>query len=460
MQNFTTYFACPSQDKNTSVAAAVKRALVHAGIHLYNEMEAMKVAILAWLPKTPQEEIQEALATLKTYDLRIIILNLQPSLHDAVKWLLLKSGASDIIDWTGNEESLATFIKLRMERWAVVENILQMEEIKNHLVGESICWKKLLRKIIETAYYTSANMLICGESGTGKEATASLLHLVDQRQNKPSMVLLDCTTISPELSGSEFYGHEKGAFTNAIATREGAFELANNGTLFLDEMGELPLTMQAGLLRVIQEKTFKRVGSNNWRSTAFRLVAATNRDLKKEIEAGRFRNDLYYRIASSVFVLPTLHERREDIPELIRHFLRSELKTVVAPDIDPLLMSYLVHKKYPGNIRELKQLVAQIAMRYTGQGFIAAGDLPEEQIPCTEELANVQSNQNSSLHQSLKMAIASGKDLAKIKSDIALMAMEIALEESGGNLKIAARKLNVEVRTLQYIRQKNNGANV
>src|SRR5262249_683962 len=149
-----------------------------------------------------------------------------------------------------------------------------------------------------------------GESGTGKELIARLIHDLDSRPGKPPLVVVDCTTIVPGLSGSEFFGHERGAFTGAINTRDGAFALANGGTLFLDEIGELPQPMQAELLRVIQERKYKRVGSNAWQHTDFRLVSATNMDLESGVAKGAFRGDLYYRIAGWVCRTPPLRERK------------------------------------------------------------------------------------------------------------------------------------------------------
>src|SRR5678816_1272096 len=140
--------------------------------------------------------------------------------------------------------------------------------------------------------------LIAGESGTGKELVARLIHALDRREPKGPFVVLDCTTVSPELAGSEFFGHERGAFTTAVTAREGAFAMADGGTLFLDEVGELPLTLQAELLRVIQERVYKRVGSNIWKQVNFRLICATNRNLLEEEARGAFRRDFYYRLAA------------------------------------------------------------------------------------------------------------------------------------------------------------------
>src|SRR6185295_226461 len=147
----------------------------------------------------------------------------------------------------------------------------------------------------------------------GKELLARVIHALDPRPDKGELVVLDCTTIVPELSGSEFFGHERGAYTGAVGPRDGAFALAHGGTLFLDEIGELPLALQAQLLRVVQEGTYKRVGGNAWHKASFRLVCATNRDLKEEVARGRFRGDLYHRLATNASRLPPLRDRVEDI---------------------------------------------------------------------------------------------------------------------------------------------------
>ena len=182
-----------------------------------------------------------------------------------------------------------------------------------------------MHQIVEVAHFCDSTVLITGESGTGKEQVCRLVHALDRRPDKRDLVVVDCTTIARELSGSEFFGHERGAFTGAVAARDGAFALADGGTLFLDEVGELPAPLQAELLRVIQEHTFKRVGSNTWQTTRFRLVCATNRDLLDEVARGRFRQDLYYRIAGWSRRLPPLRERPEDILPLAEHFIAATL---------------------------------------------------------------------------------------------------------------------------------------
>ena len=236
-------------------------------------------------------------------------------------WDLLRAGASDILVWS-NAETTAREIKARFERWRSIEHLMEEPVVSELVVAKSPVWRTVLRDVAEIARFSDSTVLLLGESGTGKEVVARLIHLLDPRPDKRDLVILDCSSITPELSGSEFFGHERGSFTGASSERQGAFALANGGTLFLDEIGELPLPLQAQLLRVIQERTYKRVGGNVWQRTAFRLVCATNRDLQELVRCGGFRSDLYYRIAGCICHLPPLRERLEDIVPLAEHFLR------------------------------------------------------------------------------------------------------------------------------------------
>lgn len=239
----------------------------------------------------------------------------------------------------------------------------------------------MLPQIVEVATFNDSSILITGESGTGKELFAQLVHTLDKRANKGQLVVCDCTTIVPELSGSEFFGHKRGAFTGAIAARQGAFALADSGMLFLDEVGELTLNLQAELLRVIQERTYKRVGGNTWQKTDFRLVFATNRNLFEEQAKDRFRRDFYYRIATWTCQLPSLTERREDILLLAKHFI-SQLRPDVPPELDDPVRQYLMVREYPGNVRDLKQLITRMIQHHVGPGAITVGDIPEMERPC------------------------------------------------------------------------------
>jgi transcriptional regulator with GAF, ATPase, and Fis domain len=371
------------------------------------------------------------------------------ALSDGGAWRLLQAGASDVFAWNHSSDPTSE-IAARLDRWETIDRLLISPLVQDSLVGKGSVWTSKLREIIEVAYFTDASVLIMGESGTGKELVARLIHSLDQRPHKRGLVVLDCTTVVPELSGSEFFGHERGAFTGAVTAREGAFALADGGTLFLDEVGELPLALQAELLRVVQEGTYKRVGSNTWQHTEFRLVCATNRDLQHAVAQGEFRHDLYYRIATWVCKLPPLRERPEDILPLVHHFLR-ELRPDEEPlELDEPVRQYLLTRPCPGNIRDLKQLVARISHRHVGSGPITVGDIPAEERP-SAELGPVQWRDDS-FERSIRRAVSLGVGLKEIGHAAEETAIRIAVTDEDGNLQRAARKLGVTDRTLQMRR--------
>jgi transcriptional regulator with GAF, ATPase, and Fis domain len=308
-------------------------------------------------------------------------------------------------------------------------------------------------------YFTDASVLIMGETGTGKELVARLIHSLDPRaKDQEELVILDCSTIVPELAGSEFFGHERGAFTGALMAREGAFALANGGTLFLDEVGELPLPLQVQLLRVIQEGTYKKIGSNTWKTTHFRLVCATNRDLSEEVAKGRFRADLFYRIATWSFRLPPLRERKEDVLPLALHFLESYCPQENPPlDIDEPLRHYLLQRDYPGNIRELMQLMHRLGSRHVGPGPITLGDIPENERRGNMVFPNEW--HDARFEQSIRDALMLGygiKEIGRITSDTVI---RIVLREEDGNLQRAAKRLGITDRALQ-LRQASQRSNL
>lgn len=387
---------------------------------------------------------------------RVLAVSLTASeLANGAIWALLKSGASDVFAWDHSPEP-AREIAARFERWQEVDRIIQSPLVRENLVGQSPAWIRVLRQIVEVACFTDASVLITGESGTGKELIARLIHTLDARKNKRDLVVSDCTTIVPELSGSEFFGHERGAFTGAVTARDGAFALADGGTLFLDEVGELPPTLQAELLRVVQEHSFKRVGSNTWQKTDFRLVCATNRNLMDEQAKGLFRSDLYYRIAACCCHLPPLRERREDILPLVRHFIECQ-RPDNPPEIDAAVRDYLLTREYHGNVRELEQLIKRMLLRHVGPGPITVGDIPEDERPTDGfELADWRGNE---FDQAIGLALQRGIGLKEIGRAAEDIAERIALEEAEGNLQRAAAKLGVTDRALQIRRaaRKQNG---
>lgn len=368
-------------------------------------------------------------------------------LEPAVIWSLLNAGAADVFAWERRKQP-AQEIAARFERWEKVDEIVQSPLVKENLAGQSSVWIRSLRQVVEVATFTDSSVLLTGESGTGKELFAQLVHTLDRRVDKGSLVVCDCTTIVPELSGSEFFGHERGAFTGAIAARKGAFGMADSGTLFLDEVGELPLLLQAELLRVIQERTYKRVGGNSWQKTNFRLVCATNRNLFQEQAKERFRRDFYYRIASWTCHLPTLSERREDILVLAKHFI-AQLRPDDPPELDDAVRQYLLEREYPGNVRDLKQLITRMIQHHVGPGPITAGDVPEIERPCGDRS---EYSYETELEIAVRSAVTLGASLKEIERAAGNLAEKIVIEEEQGNLQRAAVRLGVSDRALQIRR--------
>jgi transcriptional regulator with GAF, ATPase, and Fis domain len=361
-------------------------------------------------------------------------------------WELLRAGASDVFSWSDPEGS-ARQVAERLRRWQTIDELVECRHVQDFLVGDSPAWQAVLRDAVEVARFTDAAVLITGESGTGKERVAQLIHELDPRPNKQRLVVLDCSTVVPSLSGSEFFGHEKGAFTGASAVREGAFELADGGTLFLDEVGELPVTLQAELLRVIQEGTFKRVGSNTWRKSAFRLVCATNRDLATEQARGTFRNDFYYRIAGCTLHLPSLRERAEDILPLFRHFFRQLHPDRKPPELEGAVRDLLVSRAYPGNVRDLRSLVLRIIHRHLGAGFVTVGDIPDQERPADGQAAA--GWRDHGFEDSIRRGLDLGARLEEITAAAADVAMRLAVAREGGDLKRAAQLLGVPDRAVR-----------
>jgi transcriptional regulator with GAF, ATPase, and Fis domain len=233
------------------------------------------------------------------------------------------------------------------------------DEIDSNLIGKSAAWQKVLRQI-ELVAESDATVLVTGESGTGKELIARAIHEQSRRREKP-FVRVNCAAIAPELFESEFFGHKRGAFTGAHLDRLGRFGTADGGTILLDEVGEIPLGLQGKLLRVLQEGQYERVGEDRTRSVNVRVIAATNRDLVKEIEAGHFRQDLYYRLSVFPIHVQPLRERLEDVAVLAEHFLRKlswrDSSSARAIKLDAENIRALEDYHYPGNVRELENII-------------------------------------------------------------------------------------------------------
>jgi formate hydrogenlyase transcriptional activator len=266
------------------------------------------------------------------------------------------------------------------------ENVCLQEDLPDEINFEEIVGKsKALRRVlakVETVAPTDSTVLIYGETGTGKELIARAIHNLSSRHSN-AIVKLNCAAIPTGLLESELFGHEKGAFTGAIAQRVGRFELANRGTVFLDEVGEIPLELQTKLLRVLQEREFERLGSTRTIRSDARLVAATNRDLAAMVQEQRFRSDLYYRLNVFPIHVPALRERQEDIPLLVRHFVQHFVKRMnrTIDTIPSETMSALVRYPWPGNIRELQNLIERAVILSSGPVLrVPLKDLPNRPV--------------------------------------------------------------------------------
>jgi DNA-binding NtrC family response regulator len=244
----------------------------------------------------------------------------------------------------------------------------------DEIVGTSSAYRTLL-KLIEMVAPTDSTVLIQGETGTGKELIAREIHKASRRKDQP-LVRVNCASIPKELYESEFFGHVRGAFTGAIKDRIGRFEAANGGTLFLDEIGEIPINLQSKLLRALQEKQYERVGDERTRRADVRIIAATNRDLKQEVAAGRFREDLYYRLNVFPVLAAPLRERREDIPLLARYFVETLVKELKCPKprLTEAGVARLQNYDWPGNIRELRNVIERAII--VARGKALEFDLP------------------------------------------------------------------------------------
>jgi sigma-54 specific flagellar transcriptional regulator A len=302
-----------------------------------------------------------------------------------------------------------------------------------------------VKSMIEKVAPTEASVLILGESGTGKELVARALHRMSDRANKP-FVPVNCGAIPKELLESELFGHEKGAFTGAIATRIGRFELADEGTLFLDEIGDMDFNMQVKLLRVLQEKTFERVGSNKSQKTDIRIIAATHRNLEKAIADGDFREDLYYRLNVFPIEMPPLRDRCEDIPALASSMINRLANERGVFSLQTSALNAMMQYSWPGNVRELNNLIERLRILYPGKE-VRAEDLPEAftQNISLEKLQEIplQIEANTAINLSTE-----DFNLKEHLQEIELNFIKQALRESQGVVAQAAKHLNLRRTTL------------
>ncbi len=333
----------------------------------------------------------------------------------------------------------------------------QSPELFRSLVGNSRATTRV-RKMIEQVAPTEATVLVLGESGTGKEVVARNIHYYSKRRSKP-FVPINCGAIPSELLESELFGHEKGSFTGAIGARQGRFELAQGGTIFLDEIGDMPLSMQVKLLRVIQERSFERVGSNKSIKSDVRIVAATHRNLESHIKEGKFREDLYYRLNVFPVEMPRLRDRVEDLPLLINELItRLEHEKNASVRLTPAAVMALCNYSWPGNVRELANLMERMTILHP-HGLVDVKDLPAKIVPDRQSVpdqtmvTDVEDNENMAGMPSLPMLSEprlprDGIDLKQHLTDIEVSLIEQALDDCNGVVAHAAKKLQIRRTTL------------
>jgi DNA-binding NtrC family response regulator len=328
---------------------------------------------------------------------------------------------------------------LRQQRFKdrSLEDISESEEgLKPQLIGNSPAWIEIFKNIGRVAA-TDVGVLLLGESGTGKEVVARAIH-ENSARSRHSFIILNCAALPPELLESELFGHERGAFTGAIAQKRGKFEAADRGTIFLDEIGELPLSLQPKLLRVLQEHTFERVGGTASIHADVRVIAATNRPLEDDVEQKTFRADLFYRLNAFTVSLPPLRERQSDILPLAEYFLaryakRNQIASAgLAADSIVALQSYT----FPGNVRELEHLIERVAVKAGGRAITA------EQIQ--EELAKAKRPAPGAFDTQAAIGMPFHEAVASWERHL----IEQALKASNGNKSDAARRLQIHRRLL------------
>jgi two-component system, NtrC family, response regulator AtoC len=396
----------------------------------------------------------EALRALKTRYPRLPVLMLTATRNVEVVVSAMQAGAYDYFTKPVERTKLLTTVRNAIEKHRLSIRLGQLERQASGkgysaILGKSTAMQSVFREV-ERVSTSDITVLIHGESGTGKELVARALHEQSARKNG-AFVSLNCAAIPESLEESEFFGHEKGAFTGAQQQRKGRFELAHQGTLFLDEVAELSLSLQAKLLRVLQERSFQRVGGTVELRSDFRLVAATHRDLSKEVIAGRFRQDLYFRIAIFELELPALRVRRGDVRILAEHFAETQASGVpltLAADALALIESYA----WPGNVRELQNAIERASV-VAEDGVLHAKDFP----PRLREPQPQPAVERTPAPGPIEVRVNGiGGEKGLRIADIERRALEEALESSGGNVTEAVKLLGIG-RTTVYRMMKRYG---
>jgi two-component system response regulator HydG len=368
----------------------------------------------------------------------VIIITAYASVETAVE--ALQAGAHDYLTKPLDVDELRIKIRQTLEFWRLKEeNILQKRRLENlfdasRIVGRSPLMKEVLETVAMVAP-TEASVLILGESGTGKELIANALHQGSGRCDR-RFIKVNCAALPETLLESELFGHERGAFTGAVSRKPGRFELANTGTIFLDEIGEMSLATQAKLLRVLQEREFEPLGSTRTVKVDIRILAASNKILKEEVDKGNFREDLFYRLNVVPIELPPLRDRREDVPLLVEHFLKiyNEKNGRSVQGFHPRALDALMRHSWPGNIRELENVVER-AIILTRDDYVPFSELPD----------SIQGATGDAFSRQVRDGIRPGMTIKEMERELILK----TLEDNEGNRTRSAGVLGITRRTLQ-----------
>jgi DNA-binding NtrC family response regulator len=371
-------------------------------------------------------------------NMSVIIITAFGSIEDAVN--AMKDGVEDYLIKPVNLNELSIMLERILEkRMLISENKKLREAVKNttrlpNIIYESEIMEEVMG-IVVRASESNATVLITGESGTGKELIARAIHELSERKHGP-FIAVNCAAIPENLIENEFFGHEKGAYTGADGRFIGKFEQANGGTIFLDEIGEIPQSIQVKLLRVLQEREFQRVGGLESIKVDVRIITATNRDIEKEVREGLFRNDLYYRLNVIGIEIPSLRKRRSDIPALVEHFMKhySHIHGRHITSISSEALDLLVKYQFPGNIRELGNIIEQVVV-LSRDNVIRVSDLPAR-------ISSPQADENE--NRQLKDSI----------SDLERKKILEALRQTKGNKSAAARLLGVSEGKIRHLLKK------
>ncbi|MEJ2716172.1 MAG: sigma-54 dependent transcriptional regulator [Deltaproteobacteria bacterium] len=372
-------------------------------------------------------------------DLPVILMTAYAEVDQAVD--AMKKGALDHIQKPFDNREVKKAVARGVEKRSLIRSIRHLEielgTLWGNIVGRSKAMERVFT-IMKRVADTPTTVLISGESGTGKELIARGLHHASSRSNAP-FVSINCAAVPESLLESELFGYEKGAFTGAINLRQGKFEFADKGSIFLDEVGEMSLGLQVKLLRVLQEQEFQRLGGNKDIKVDVRIIAATNKDLREEVDKGRFRDDLFFRLNVVHIVVPPLRERREDIPYLVAHFLNrfGEKLGRNIPELDPEVLSTFYRYSWPGNVRELENVIERSLVLSRGQ-VVVPEDLPPE------------IRESPEIEEGLDALISWERGLSETLDAIEERMIGQALKRAGHVQAQAAKILGISRSNLQY----------